>query len=71
MPVEQVAVSSEYFTVLGLDLVSGRSFTPAERTAEAGVVVVSAEPCAPVVDDRQRWAGVRLEPPAGVVARVC
>jgi hypothetical protein len=41
MPVEQLAVSSEYFTVLGLDFVSGRGFTPAERTAEAGVVVVS------------------------------
>jgi hypothetical protein len=41
MPVEQVAVSSEYFNVLGLDLVNGRGFTPAERTAEAGVVVVS------------------------------
>jgi predicted permease len=41
MPVDQLAVSSEYFTVLGLDLVSGRGFTPAERTAEAGVVVVS------------------------------
>jgi hypothetical protein len=41
MPVDQLAVSSEYFTVFGLDLVSGRGFTPAERTAEAGVVVVS------------------------------
>ena len=41
MPVDQLAVSSEYFTVLGLDFVSGRGFTPAERTAEAGVVVVS------------------------------
>jgi putative ABC transport system permease protein len=41
MPVDQLAVSSEYFTVFGLDFVSGRGFTPAERTAEAGVVVVS------------------------------
>jgi len=39
--VEQLAVSSEYFDVLGLPLVSGRGFTQAERTAEAGVVVVS------------------------------
>ena len=41
MSVEQVAVSSEYFNVLGIDLVNGRGFTPAERTPEAGVVVVS------------------------------
>lgn len=38
---DQLAVSSEYFNVLGFDLVSGRGFTQAERTAEAGVVVVS------------------------------
>ena len=50
MPVEQMAVSSDYFTVLGLDLVSGRS-TPAERTAEAGVVVVSQSIA------RQLWPG--------------
>ncbi|MPY90328.1 MAG: FtsX-like permease family protein [Luteitalea sp.] len=41
VPVDQMAVSSEYFNVLGLDLVSGRGFTPTERTAEAGVVIVS------------------------------
>jgi hypothetical protein len=41
MPVDQQAVSHDYFDVLGLDLVSGRGFAPAERTAEAGVVIVS------------------------------
>ncbi len=41
LSVDQLAVSSEYFTVFGLDFVSGRGFTPAERTAEAGVVVMS------------------------------
>ena len=41
MSVGQLAVSSEYFNVLGYDLVHGRGFTPAERTAEAGVVVMS------------------------------
>ena len=51
MSVDQMAVSSEYFTVLGLDLVSGRGFTPAERTAEAGVVVVSQSVA------RQLWPG--------------
>jgi predicted permease len=41
LPVGQQAVSSEYFDLLGIDVVSGRRFTQAERTAEAGVVVVS------------------------------
>jgi len=34
-------VSPGYFDLLDVDLVSGRDFTQAERTAEAGVVVVS------------------------------
>ena len=37
----QLAVSSEYFDVLGIDVVRGRGFTLAERTADAGVVVVA------------------------------
>ena len=41
VPVDQLGVSSEYFEVLGMPVVSGRGFTPAERTAEAGVVVIS------------------------------
>jgi predicted permease len=40
-PVYREAVSSEYFDVLGIEVVSGRGFAPAERTADAGVVVVS------------------------------
>src|SRR5687767_9120914 len=59
-----MAVSSEYFNVLGFDLVSGRAFTDAERTTEAGVAVVS-ETIA-----RQLWPNgngvgqvVRLEAP--------
>jgi predicted permease len=65
MSVDQVAVSSEYFAVLGLDVVNGRGFTPAERTAEAGVVVVSQSLA------RQLWPTgnevgqtVRLDAPA-------
>jgi hypothetical protein len=64
LPVDEMAVSSEYFNVLGFDLVSGRAFTEAERTAEAGVAVVS-ETIA-----RQLWPNgngvgqvVRLEAP--------
>jgi hypothetical protein len=64
LPVGQLAVSSEYFAVLGVDVVSGRAFTQAERTEEAGVVVVS-ETIA-----RQLWPNgdgvgqvVRLEAP--------
>jgi predicted permease len=34
-------VSPEYFTVLGIDVLRGRGFTNAERTANAAVVVVS------------------------------
>jgi hypothetical protein len=63
--VDRMAVSSDYFTVLGLDFVSGRGFTPAERTAEAGVVIVSQSLA------RQLWLSgnvvgqvVRLEVPA-------
>jgi ABC-type antimicrobial peptide transport system permease subunit len=81
LSVSEMAVSSEYFNVLGFDLVSGRTFTEAERMAEAGVAVVSETVA------RQLWpngdgAGqvVRLEappsespglalPPAGVAAR--
>jgi predicted permease len=41
VPIEQIAASPEYFNVLDIDIVSGRGFTPAERTADAGVVVVT------------------------------
>jgi putative ABC transport system permease protein len=41
LPVGQVAVSPEYFDVLGIAVVSGRGFTQAERTEQAGVVVLS------------------------------
>jgi predicted permease len=40
-PADQIGVSSGYFDVLGFELLSGRSFTPAELTADAGVAVVS------------------------------
>jgi predicted permease len=36
-------VSPEYFNVLGIDVVKGRGFTTAERTPDAGVVVVSEQ----------------------------
>jgi predicted permease len=39
--VGMMPVSPGYFDLLDIDLVSGRGFTQAERTAEAGVVVVS------------------------------
>jgi ABC-type lipoprotein release transport system permease subunit len=40
-PVELIAVSPDYFNVLDIDVFRGRGFTEAERTAEAGVVVVT------------------------------
>jgi predicted permease len=41
MPVEPIAVSRDYFDVLDIDVVSGRSFTPAERSIDSGVAVVT------------------------------
>ena len=41
IPVERIAASAEYFDVLDLRVVSGRGFTPAERSIEAGVAVVT------------------------------
>ncbi len=56
-------VSREYFEILGIDLVRGRGFTPAERGANAGVAVVSESAA------RELWPGadalgqlLRLEP---------
>jgi predicted permease len=56
-------VSPEYFGVLGIGLVRGRSFTPIERSASATVAVVSERVA------RQLWPGadaigqvLRLEP---------
>jgi hypothetical protein len=47
--VEQLAVSSDYFDVVGFNLLSGRSFTQAERTPNAGVVIVADSVA------RQQW----------------
>ncbi len=39
--VESIAASPDYFDVLGLEIMSGRRFTPAERTSDSGVAVVT------------------------------
>jgi predicted permease len=41
LPIGQLAVSSEYFNVLGFEVVSGRNFTHVERSADAGVAIVT------------------------------
>ncbi len=41
VPVNYKLVSREYFELLDIDLVRGRGFTDAERSADAGVMVVS------------------------------
>ena len=41
LPVQQINVSSTYFAVLDIGIAKGRDFTPKERAAEAGVVIVS------------------------------
>jgi predicted permease len=40
-PVERIAASPDYFSVLALDVASGRGFTQSERSIESGVAVVS------------------------------
>jgi predicted permease len=40
-PVDYMFVSPEYFELLGIAVIRGRGFTDAERTADAGVTVVS------------------------------
>ncbi len=41
VPIDYRSVSPEFFDLLGIDLMRGRGFTKAERTADAGVAVVS------------------------------
>ena len=54
-------VSPEYFGVLGIDLVRGRGFTQAERSASAAVAVVSESVA------RQLWPGIEA---VGQVLRI-
>ena len=39
--VQQILASAEYFDVIGLNIMAGRGFTPAERRVDASVAVVS------------------------------
>jgi hypothetical protein len=39
--VQQILASADYFNVLGLDVMAGRAFTPAERSLDTSVAVVS------------------------------
>jgi predicted permease len=50
--VEYKFVSPEYFSVLGIDLVRGRGFTPTERSARTAVAVVSERVAS------QLWPGI-------------
>jgi hypothetical protein len=62
--VDQMGVSPEYFEVLGIDVVSGRGFTQAERTAGAGVMVVSETAARRLWPNRNAVGQiVRLQPP--------
>jgi len=57
-------VSPEYFDLLDIDIVSGRGFTETERTADAGVVVVSETISRVLWPDRNAVGQVlRLERP--------
>jgi hypothetical protein len=62
--VGMMPVSPGYFDLVDIDLVSGRGFTQAERTAEAGVVVVSETISRRLWPDRNAVGQVlRLEVP--------
>jgi predicted permease len=62
--VGMMPVSPGYFDLLDIDLVSGRGFTQAERTAEAGVVLVSETISRRLWPDRNAVGQVlRLEVP--------
>jgi predicted permease len=41
MPVQAIAASSGYFDLLDIRLASGRNFTPAERTIDSGIALVT------------------------------
>jgi predicted permease len=60
-PVDYKFVSPEYFDVLGIDVVRGRGFTPAERSAQTGVVIVSETVA------RRHWPN---GDPVGQIARI-
>jgi len=62
--VGMMPVSPGYFDLLGVDLVSGRGFTQAERTVEAGVAIVSETVSRRLWPDRNAVGQVlRLEGP--------
>jgi len=62
--VGMMPVSPGYFDLLDVDLVSGRGFTQAERTAEAGVMIVSETTSRRLWPDRNAVGQVlRLELP--------
>jgi predicted permease len=63
-PIDQMAVSPEYFEVLDIDVLRGRGFTQAERTAEADVAVVSETVARQLWPNRDAVGQVlRLQPP--------
>jgi predicted permease len=68
--VGMMSVSPGYFDLLDVDLASGRGFTQAERTAEAGVVVVSETISRRLWPDRNALGQVlRLEVPPSASPR--
>ena len=62
-PTSYTFVSPEYFSVLGIDIVRGRGFTPTERSASVAVAVVSESVARQLWPDRDAIGQVlRLEP---------
>ena len=62
-PIAYTFVSPEYFSVLGIDIVRGRGFTPTERSTSIAVAVVSESVARQLWPDRDAIGQVlRLEP---------
>ena len=63
-------VSAEYFSVLGIDLVRGRTFTASESSVNAGVAIVAESFAAADVARRQRtWRGAAARTRSGSARR--
>jgi predicted permease len=62
-PIAYKFVSPEFFSVLGIDIVRGRGFTPAERSASLAVAVVSESAARQSWPDREALGQIlQLEP---------
>jgi predicted permease len=67
-PVSLKSVSGSYFHVLDIPIVSGRTFTPSEREADAVAIVSASTALALWPDGRAVGETLRLDPDSGIQA---